>query len=95
MDSQVLLSCSSNGATKRILFLVILQVVASGWKTIKTLSGKQIINKGYLGLKLLPDDFKWAEDDNFYNDLYDSTPNLELLYINGGEPTLIKQHQFT
>lgn len=49
------------------------------------------VNKGYLGLNF-PEDFKWAEDDNFYNDLYESAPNLELLYINGGEPTLIKQH---
>ena len=49
------------------------------------------VNKGYLGLNF-PEDFKWAEDDNFYDDLYDSAPNLEVLYINGGEPTLIKQH---
>tara|TARA_B110000977_G_scaffold24398_1_gene29722 strand:+ start:35589 stop:36662 length:1074 start_codon:yes stop_codon:yes gene_type:complete len=49
------------------------------------------INKGYLGLSF-PEDFKWAEDDNFYDDLFESAPNLELLYINGGEPTLIKQH---
>ena len=49
------------------------------------------VNKGYLGLNF-PEDFKWAEDDNFYNDLYESAPNLEVLYINGGEPTLIKQH---
>ena len=49
------------------------------------------INKGYLGLDY-PNDFKWPEDDSFYEDLYNSAPNLELLYINGGEPTLIKQH---
>lgn len=49
------------------------------------------VNKGYLGLNF-PEDFKWAEDDNFYDDLYESAPNLEVLYINGGEPTLIKQH---
>lgn len=49
------------------------------------------INKGYLGLNF-PEDFKWAEDDNFYNELFEASPNLELLYINGGEPTLIKQH---
>ena len=49
------------------------------------------INKGYLGLNF-PEDFKWAEDDNFYDDLYNCAPNLEVLYINGGEPTLIKQH---
>ena len=49
------------------------------------------INKGYLGLNF-PEDFKWAEDDNFYDELFEASPNLELLYINGGEPTLIKQH---
>jgi len=49
------------------------------------------INKGYLGLNF-PEDFKWAEDDNFYDDLFESAPNLEVIYINGGEPTLIKQH---
>jgi hypothetical protein len=49
------------------------------------------VNKGYLGLNF-PEDFKWAEDDNFYDDLYNSAPNLEVIYINGGEPTLIKQH---
>jgi hypothetical protein len=49
------------------------------------------VNKGYLGLNF-PDDFKWAEDDKFYDDLYECAPNLEVLYINGGEPTLIKQH---
>ena len=49
------------------------------------------VNKGYLGLDY-PKDFKWAEDDNFYDDLFESAPNLEVIYINGGEPTLIKQH---
>ena len=49
------------------------------------------VNKGYLGLDY-PKDFKWAEDDGFYDDLFESAPNLEVLYINGGEPTLIKQH---
>ena len=49
------------------------------------------VNKGYLGLDY-PQDFKWAEDDNFYDDLFESAPNLEVIYINGGEPTLIKQH---
>ena len=49
------------------------------------------VNKGYLGLNF-PEDFKWAEDDRFYDDLYECAPNLEVLYINGGEPTLIKQH---
>tara|TARA_Y100001937_G_scaffold58468_1_gene80191 strand:- start:3153 stop:4373 length:1221 start_codon:yes stop_codon:yes gene_type:complete len=38
------------------------------------------------------DEYKWPEQDNFWEDLFDSAPNLELVYINGGEPTLIKKH---
>lgn len=36
--------------------------------------------------------FRWCEDDNFYNNLLEHSSELESLYINGGEPTLIKQH---
>ena len=50
------------------------------------------VNKGYLGLNY-PEDFKWAEDDTFYDDLFHSAPNLEVLYINGGEPLLIDKHK--
>jgi len=37
-------------------------------------------------------DFQWPEDENFYEDLFNCAPNMEVLYINGGEPTLIKAH---
>ncbi len=37
-------------------------------------------------------DFTWAENEMFWSDFFQNSPNLKLLYINGGEPTLIKQH---
>ena len=37
-------------------------------------------------------DFKWPESESFYEDLYNCAPAMEVLYINGGEPTLIKAH---
>lgn len=36
--------------------------------------------------------FDWCEDKNVYDDILDKCENLESLHINGGEPTLIKQH---
>jgi organic radical activating enzyme len=38
--------------------------------------------------------FTWAESDFFWNEFLTSSKNLKQLYINGGEPTLIKQHWF-
>ena len=36
--------------------------------------------------------FKWAETEVFWADFLANTQQLKQLYINGGEPTLIKQH---
>jgi len=36
--------------------------------------------------------FKWAESEEFWDDFLKNTAQLKQLYINGGEPTLIKQH---
>lgn len=36
--------------------------------------------------------FDWCEEESIYDDILDKCENLESLYINGGEPTLIKQH---
>ncbi|MEQ1723705.1 MAG: twitch domain-containing radical SAM protein [Pseudobdellovibrio sp.] len=36
--------------------------------------------------------FKWAESDIFWKEFLASSKDLKQLYINGGEPTLIKQH---
>lgn len=49
------------------------------------------VNDGYAWLDH-KHDFQWPEDENFYDDLYNCAPNMEVLYINGGEPTLIKAH---
>lgn len=34
----------------------------------------------------------WTESDEFWDQLLDASQNLELIYINGGEPTLVKKH---
>ena len=49
------------------------------------------VNDGYSWLDH-KHDFQWPEDKNFYEDLFECAPNMEVLYINGGEPTLIKAH---
>lgn len=36
--------------------------------------------------------FSWAEDETFWQNAFECSKNLKLLFINGGEPTLIKQH---
>lgn len=43
--------------------------------------------------KLRPmENFKWFEKEEFYRDLATKSQEVEEIYINGGEPTLIKQH---
>lgn len=37
-------------------------------------------------------DASWTESDAFWDDLLSKSNNLELLYINGGEPTLVEKH---
>ena len=34
----------------------------------------------------------WTQDDAFWNSLFENSKNLELIYINGGEPTLVEKH---
>jgi hypothetical protein len=51
----------------------------------------EFVNDGYTWLDHKKD-FRWPEDQQFYEDLFNSAPNMEVLYINGGEPTLIKAH---
>jgi len=38
------------------------------------------------------ENFKWFEKPEFYKDLAEKSQNVEEIYINGGEPTLIKAH---
>jgi len=37
-------------------------------------------------------DVSWTESDAFWEDLLDHSTELELIYINGGEPTLAEKH---
>ena len=37
-------------------------------------------------------DTSWTESDEFWDELLDSSKDLELIYINGGEPTLVEKH---
>ena len=57
----------------------------------KIVDSLDFVNDGYSWLDH-KHDFQWPEDENFYEDLFKCAPNLEVLYINGGEPTLIKAH---
>jgi MoaA/NifB/PqqE/SkfB family radical SAM enzyme len=34
----------------------------------------------------------WVDSDDFWNDLLKSSKNLEVVYVNGGEPTLVEKH---
>jgi uncharacterized Fe-S cluster-containing radical SAM superfamily protein len=37
-------------------------------------------------------DSSWTEKEDFWNDLLDHSSDLELIYVNGGEPTLVEKH---
>ena len=36
--------------------------------------------------------FDWPEQDKFWDDLFENSKSAKVFYINGGEPTLIKEH---
>ena len=36
--------------------------------------------------------FDWPEQEKFWDDLFENSKNAKVFYINGGEPTLIKEH---
>ena len=38
------------------------------------------------------DNFKWPMSNDFWKDLFQYKSDLEQIYINGGEPTIIKEH---
>lgn len=37
---------------------------------------------------------EWFRSERFYDELYDKSPNLEEIWINGGEPTMIREHGY-
>lgn len=34
----------------------------------------------------------WTESDEFWSDLFEHSKDVELIYVNGGEPTLVEKH---
>lgn len=56
--------------------------------------------KSFEGTEFEQDYFKmdvkteWYRDLKFYDELYDKSSQLEEIWINGGEPTLIKEHEY-
>lgn len=54
--------------------------------------GKMQDNLDFVRKYDLKSNFNWAEDEVFWNDFLSHSSELELLYINGGEPSLIVQH---
>lgn len=34
----------------------------------------------------------WTESDEFWDDLFEHSEDLQLIYVNGGEPTLVEKH---
>ena len=37
-------------------------------------------------------DSSWTESDEFWDDLFENSQGVELIYVNGGEPTLVEKH---
>jgi hypothetical protein len=37
-------------------------------------------------------DCSWTESDEFWDDLFEHSNDLQLIYVNGGEPTLVEKH---
>lgn len=37
-------------------------------------------------------DSSWTESDEFWDDLFNHSEDLQLIYVNGGEPTLVEKH---
>lgn len=50
---------------------------------------KHIGGKKY---EITPNPFGWIEDDNFWNELLELTPDIQHMFVQGGEPLMIEQH---
>lgn len=68
-------------------------VTCNSYSSSKWYSDEKKIAKDLSWFTLRPlENFKWFENDNFYNELTNYSRDVEEIYINGGEPTLIKAH---
>jgi len=68
-------------------------VTCNSYSSSKWYSDEKRIAKDLPWFNLRPmENFKWFENPNFYKELADYSANVEEIYINGGEPTLISAH---
>jgi MoaA/NifB/PqqE/SkfB family radical SAM enzyme len=65
------------------------------WSSSKWISDHNKLQKKYpemIEYNTALEKTDWYNTEAFWNDLYEKTSNVEAFYINGGEPTLIKEH---
>lgn len=68
-------------------------LTCNSYSSTKWYPDEKKISKSLPWFTLRPmENFKWFEDSEFYEELAESSQNVEEIYINGGEPTLIKAH---
>lgn len=68
-------------------------VTCNSYSSSKWYADEVKISKDLPWFELRPEqNFKWHDRPDFYKELADFSPNVEEIYINGGEPTLIKAH---
>jgi hypothetical protein len=65
------------------------------WSSSKWISDYNKMRKKFTTLHLFDKElnqFDWPEQEKFWDDLFEKSKNAKVFYINGGEPTLIKEH---
>jgi len=68
-------------------------LTCNSYSSSKWYPDEKKISKELSWFKLRPvENFKWFEDPEFYDELTKYSEGVEEIYINGGEPTLIKAH---
>lgn len=68
-------------------------LTCNSYSSSKWYPDEKKIAKELSWFKLRPvENFKWFEDPEFYDELTNYSEGVEEIYINGGEPTLIKAH---
>lgn len=68
-------------------------LTCNSYSSSKWYPDEKKISKELPWFKLRPvENFKWFEDPEFYDELTKYSEGVEEIYINGGEPTLIKAH---
>jgi MoaA/NifB/PqqE/SkfB family radical SAM enzyme len=68
-------------------------ITCNSYSSSKWLTDEKEISKKLIWFESrAPENYKWFENTQFYSDLALRSQHVEEIYINGGEPTLIKAH---